>query len=214
MGQEAIACALIALVIFAVIGIFVCVIAGVMFVQYIVQKHVHVLHKWAMSKDYIVADLSPGGIPIAAMRNKVSSADSTGGGGSSSTPGRSANSSYTAGSSTSANSIMLSNPLHSREFMLEESEAKHMDTVNTMDFRRGPAAFDMEMMPTTTSVTDIRRRGLDRGSTLASTSDYAELGMGSQHDESEYSHSRASPTPSAPPLTPRQVEELRSMGLL
>ena len=34
------------------------VVLGAAFVQYITQKHVHILHKWNLARDYIVQDLA------------------------------------------------------------------------------------------------------------------------------------------------------------
>lgn len=57
IANEAVVFVIILLVIFAVIGIFVCVFIGSMYVQYVVQRHLHVLNKFTLSKDFIVADL-------------------------------------------------------------------------------------------------------------------------------------------------------------
>lgn len=46
------------LVIFVLIGVFVCIIMGAVYVQYTISKHMHILHKWTLTKDYIVADLA------------------------------------------------------------------------------------------------------------------------------------------------------------
>eukprot|EP01038_Epipyxis_sp_PR26KG_P008680 gene8680-11731_t len=58
MGEEALIFLFAGLVILAVVGIFVCIIWGVIFIQHVVQKHVHILQKWSLAKDFIVADLS------------------------------------------------------------------------------------------------------------------------------------------------------------
>ena len=34
------------------------VVLGAAFVQYITQKHVHILHKWNLARDYVVQDLA------------------------------------------------------------------------------------------------------------------------------------------------------------
>ena len=39
-------------------GVLVSVVLGAAFVQYITQKHVHILHKWNLARDYIVQDLA------------------------------------------------------------------------------------------------------------------------------------------------------------
>lgn len=45
-------------VIFVLIGAFVCIVLGAMYVQKVVSEHAHVLHKFTLAKDYIVADLA------------------------------------------------------------------------------------------------------------------------------------------------------------
>ena len=55
---------LVLVVVFALIGIFVCLILGISYIQYLIQKHLHVLHKFTLSKDYIVADLAPDALNI------------------------------------------------------------------------------------------------------------------------------------------------------
>lgn len=45
-------------IIFVLIGAFVCIVLGAMYVQKIVSEHAHVLHKFTLAKDYIVADLA------------------------------------------------------------------------------------------------------------------------------------------------------------
>jgi len=58
LGAEA-AVFLFALVaIFAFIGLFISIFAGVFFTQYIIRKHFHILSKRAVAEDYIVADLA------------------------------------------------------------------------------------------------------------------------------------------------------------
>jgi len=46
------------IVILAVIGIFVCLIAGAFVINSIVRRHVHVLQKWTRTQEYVVADLA------------------------------------------------------------------------------------------------------------------------------------------------------------
>jgi hypothetical protein len=47
----------VALVVFAVIGVFVCVFLGVNYIQKVIRTHMHVLGKKVLAKDFIVADL-------------------------------------------------------------------------------------------------------------------------------------------------------------
>jgi len=64
LGQECAAVLLVLVVVFALIGIFVCLVLGISYTQYLIQKHLHVLHKFTLSKDYIVADLAPDALNI------------------------------------------------------------------------------------------------------------------------------------------------------
>lgn len=64
LGQECLAALFVLVVVFALIGVFVCLILGISYIQYLVQKHLHVLHKFTLSKDYIVADLAPDALNI------------------------------------------------------------------------------------------------------------------------------------------------------
>ena len=57
-GAEVAGLALIVLAIFAFIGVFVSIFAGIFFTQYIVRKHLHFLGKRTMAEDYIVKDLA------------------------------------------------------------------------------------------------------------------------------------------------------------
>lgn len=45
------------------VGVLVSVVLGAAFVQYITQKHVHILHKWNLARDYVVQDLAPTDFP-------------------------------------------------------------------------------------------------------------------------------------------------------
>jgi hypothetical protein len=65
LGSEAAGCLLGLVVIFAVIGVFVCVVLGVIYAQYVFQKHLHVLQKFTLARDYIVADLAESDIEMA-----------------------------------------------------------------------------------------------------------------------------------------------------
>jgi len=58
LGEEAFICVAVCVVLFAVIGVVVAVVLGGAFVQYVLQKHMHILHKWNLAKDYVVQDLA------------------------------------------------------------------------------------------------------------------------------------------------------------
>lgn len=45
-------------VILAVIGIFICLIAGTYLLNVIMRRHVHVLQKWTRTQQQVVADLA------------------------------------------------------------------------------------------------------------------------------------------------------------
>ena len=57
VGEEAFICLLVLVVLFAIVGVFVAIVLGSMYIQYIVQKHIHILHKWNLAQDYVVKDL-------------------------------------------------------------------------------------------------------------------------------------------------------------
>ena len=57
-GEEAFVFLLVGLAIFAIIGIFVSVFLGAMYIQQVTNKHIHFLHKKSLVKDYIVKDLA------------------------------------------------------------------------------------------------------------------------------------------------------------
>lgn len=64
LGEEALIIVVALVVIFALIGVFVCIVMGVIYVQYVVQRHIKVLRKFSLTKEYIVADLEPGGLSV------------------------------------------------------------------------------------------------------------------------------------------------------
>lgn len=64
MGEEALVLILIVFVVFAVIGVFVSVFIGTLMIQNIIRKHIHILNKFNLTKEYIVKDLAPGALPI------------------------------------------------------------------------------------------------------------------------------------------------------
>lgn len=72
LGHEAIICALIALAIFALIGVFVCIVLGLIYSNMLITRHIHVLRKLDLSKDYIVADLAPGASETDSIDNNNS----------------------------------------------------------------------------------------------------------------------------------------------
>ena len=58
LGAEAAVFLFALIAIFAFIGLFFSIFAGIFFTQYIVRKHFHILSKRAVAEDYIVADLA------------------------------------------------------------------------------------------------------------------------------------------------------------
>ena len=65
VGHELAICFLVIFVILAVVGVFVSVVLGAVYVQYLCQKHIKTLSKFNLTKDYIVRDLSPDAVDIA-----------------------------------------------------------------------------------------------------------------------------------------------------
>lgn len=61
-GQEMLAVLFVVFIILAIIGVFVSVLLGVVILQHMVRRHVTVLHRWNLTKEYIVRDLAPGGL--------------------------------------------------------------------------------------------------------------------------------------------------------
>ena len=59
------------LIVFAFIGLFVSIFAGIFFIQYIVRKHLHFLGKRTMAEDYIVKDLAPDALEIIRSNSIV-----------------------------------------------------------------------------------------------------------------------------------------------
>jgi hypothetical protein len=58
LGQELIILSMALLVVFAFIGIFVCVMLGVAFLQAVVSKHIAVLQRYSLTQEYLVLDLA------------------------------------------------------------------------------------------------------------------------------------------------------------
>lgn len=64
IGEEMLVLGMAVLVIFAVIGIFVAVFLGILILQTIVMKHIHVLQKYNLTQEYIVKDLAPDALDV------------------------------------------------------------------------------------------------------------------------------------------------------
>jgi len=63
-GEECVMFMVVVLVVFALVGAFICVVLGVAYVQGLVRTHYHVLQKYTLATDFIVADLAEGALPI------------------------------------------------------------------------------------------------------------------------------------------------------
>ena len=63
-GEEMIYFLVIALVLFAILGFFIFIAMGIYYVQQITRKHIHILEKWNLTKEYIVKDLAPDALPM------------------------------------------------------------------------------------------------------------------------------------------------------
>lgn len=72
VGEECVMCMIVVVVIFAVVGVFVCVVVGAAYAQSIVRTHYHVLQKYTLATDFIVADLAEGALPIDGSSGKNS----------------------------------------------------------------------------------------------------------------------------------------------
>lgn len=75
LGAEAAGLLLVLLAIFAFIGLFISIFAGIVFTQYIVRKHLHFLGKRTMAEDYIVKDLASDAFNIVRTVDKVNEED-------------------------------------------------------------------------------------------------------------------------------------------
>jgi len=69
VGEECVMVLVVALVAFALVGAVVCVVMGVVYVQGLARTHFHVLQKYTLATDFIVADLADGALPIAYRSN-------------------------------------------------------------------------------------------------------------------------------------------------
>lgn len=58
MNEICVVAIIVVFVVFVLIGAFVCIVLGAMYLQKVVSEHAHVLHKFTLAKDYIVADLA------------------------------------------------------------------------------------------------------------------------------------------------------------
>jgi hypothetical protein len=92
---------IVVVVVFAIIGTVVCVVVGIAYAQRVVRTHYHVLQKYTLASDYVVADLAEGALPLGlggreeglgddpgrdlegggGLLSRWSGGDSTGGGG-------------------------------------------------------------------------------------------------------------------------------------
>jgi hypothetical protein len=71
LGEEAVYLFLFLLVLFAIIGVFVFIIVGVMVIQSTIKRHIHILDKWNLTKEYLVKDLGPGALPVPETAGTV-----------------------------------------------------------------------------------------------------------------------------------------------
>jgi hypothetical protein len=55
---------IVVVVVFAIIGTVVCVVVGIAYAQKVVRSHYHVLQKYTLASDYVVADLAEGALPL------------------------------------------------------------------------------------------------------------------------------------------------------
>jgi hypothetical protein len=62
LGQEMLVVLFVVMIILAIIGVFVAALLGIWMIQHIVRKHIHILNKWNLTKEYIVRDLAPDGL--------------------------------------------------------------------------------------------------------------------------------------------------------
>ena len=58
MGEAGLVLGAVALVLFAAVGFFVGLLAGIDFIQRVIRRHVHILHKRSLAQEFIVRDLS------------------------------------------------------------------------------------------------------------------------------------------------------------
>jgi len=85
-GEGALILVVIVIAAFAVFGLFVAVVAGTGYVQRVVQRHMHVLHKSQLAHSFIVADLESADDGVEEARRALginrdgTSISSTGGG--------------------------------------------------------------------------------------------------------------------------------------
>jgi len=67
-GEECVIVLIVVVVLFALVGAVVCVVLGVAYAQSIIRKHYHVLQKYTLATDFIVADLAEGALPMPSNR--------------------------------------------------------------------------------------------------------------------------------------------------
>lgn len=58
MEEGALICFAVVIVLMAVVGLIVCIFIGAVALNNVISRHVHVLRKWTLTKEYIVADLA------------------------------------------------------------------------------------------------------------------------------------------------------------
>lgn len=66
-GEEMLGIALVVGLIFAVIGVFVSVVFGFIILQHIIRRHISILNKWNLTKEYVVRDLAPGALSVEEL---------------------------------------------------------------------------------------------------------------------------------------------------
>lgn len=81
LGEEAFICVIGILIIFAILGVFYCMAMGAYYVQYVTQRHYHVLEKLNLTQEYKVADLAEGAMAVDYIPPDVSEGTGEGGGG-------------------------------------------------------------------------------------------------------------------------------------
>jgi hypothetical protein len=58
VGEEAFVCLIGVMIVFAVVGVFYCLGMGAYYLQHVTQKHIHVLGKMNLAREYVVEDLA------------------------------------------------------------------------------------------------------------------------------------------------------------
>jgi hypothetical protein len=63
VGEEAFVCLIGVMIVFAVVGVFYCLGMGAYYLQYVTQRHIHVLGKLNLTSEYVVEDLAEDALP-------------------------------------------------------------------------------------------------------------------------------------------------------